>query len=175
MRDELAEKILNHFRDGYRKARGSKEYFAGGERISESIKRGGDRYWSGYSRSESHSDGSGRTLGDAESNIKEPTDKELRDEVRGELNAQREEKALRSAEAAAERAHKASVRLSWNDEKKNLLLTAFEKKEASASIGKTTDTDDNPLDSQGDTALLQNTDALSKNKNTTSDATHLHY
>ena len=63
--------------------------------------------------------------------------------------------------------HKASVRLTQNDEKKNWLRTAFEKKEASASIGKTTDTDDNPLDLQGDTALLQNTDALSDNKNTT--------
>ena len=65
--------------------------------------------------------------------------------------------------------HKASVRLTWNEQKKNWLLTAFEKKEASASIGKTTDTDDNPKDLRGDTALSQNTDALSDNKDTTSE------
>ena len=63
--------------------------------------------------------------------------------------------------------HKASVRLTWNEQKKNWLLTAFEKKEASASIGKTTDTDDNPKDLRGDTALSQNADALSDNKDTT--------
>ena len=65
--------------------------------------------------------------------------------------------------------HKASVRLTWNEQKKNWLLTAFEKKEASASIGKKTDTDDNPKDLRGDTALSQNTDALSDNKDTTSE------
>lgn len=65
--------------------------------------------------------------------------------------------------------HKASVRLTWNEQKKNWLLTAFEKKEASASIGKTTDTDDNPKDLRGDTALSQNTDALSDDKYTTSE------
>lgn len=65
--------------------------------------------------------------------------------------------------------HRASVRLTWNEQKKNWLLTAFEKKEASASIGKTTDTDDNPKDLRGDTALSQNADALSANKDTTSE------
>ncbi len=62
--------------------------------------------------------------------------------------------------------HKAAVRLTWNKREKTWLLTAFEKKEASAPIDKTTDTDDNPLDLRGDTALSQSTNA-SVDKDTT--------
>ncbi len=62
--------------------------------------------------------------------------------------------------------HKAAVRLTWNKQEKTWLLTAFEKKEASAPIDKTTDTDDNPLDLRGDTALSQSTNA-SVDKDTT--------
>lgn len=54
--------------------------------------------------------------------------------------------------------HKAAVRLTWNKEKKKWLLTAFEKRETSESIGKMTDTDDNPSDLRGGTALPQNSD-----------------
>ena len=54
--------------------------------------------------------------------------------------------------------HKAAVRLTWNKEKKKWLLTAFEKRETSESIGKMTDTDDNPSDMRGGTALPQNSD-----------------
>lgn len=50
------------------------------------------------------------------------------------------------------------MRLTWNNEAKKWLLTAFEKKETPESIDKTTDTDENPTDLQGDTALLQNSD-----------------
>lgn len=59
--------------------------------------------------------------------------------------------------------HKAAVRLEWDGEKKTWLLTAFEK-EAPASIDKTTDTDENHKDLQGDTALLQNTGVSSEVK-----------
>lgn len=52
--------------------------------------------------------------------------------------------------------HKAAVRLTWNNEAKKWLLTAFEKKETPKSIDKTTDTGDNPTDLRGDTALSQN-------------------
>ncbi len=62
--------------------------------------------------------------------------------------------------------HKAAVRLTWNDKKKKWLLTAFEKKETSESIGKTTDTDENPSDLQGDTALSQNSDVSNGKVNT---------
>lgn len=54
--------------------------------------------------------------------------------------------------------HKAAVRLTWNRQKKKWLLTAFEKKETSESIDKTTDTDENPLDLRGGTTLSQNSD-----------------
>ena len=54
--------------------------------------------------------------------------------------------------------HQAAVRLTWNNEKKTWLLTAFEKKETSEPIDKTTDTDENPSDLRGDTALSQNSD-----------------
>lgn len=50
--------------------------------------------------------------------------------------------------------HKAAVRLEWNGESKNWLLTAFEK-EAPTPIDKTTDTGENQIDLQSDTALLQ--------------------
>ena len=64
--------------------------------------------------------------------------------------------------------HKAAVRLTWNKEKKKWLLTAFEKRETSESIGKTTDTDDNPSDLRGDTALSQNSDVSDGKVNTLS-------
>lgn len=64
--------------------------------------------------------------------------------------------------------HKAAVRLTWNKEKKKWLLTAFEKKETSESIGKTTDTDENPSDLRGDTALSQNSDVSGDKGNTLS-------
>lgn len=64
--------------------------------------------------------------------------------------------------------HKAAVRLTWNKEKKKWLLTAFEKKETSESIDKTTDTDDNPTDLRGDTALSQNSDVSDGKVNTLS-------
>ena len=64
--------------------------------------------------------------------------------------------------------HKAAVRLTWNKEKKKWLLTAFEKRETSESIGKTTDTDDNPSDLRGDTALSQNSDVSAGKVNTLS-------
>ena len=64
--------------------------------------------------------------------------------------------------------HKAAVRLTWNKEKKKWLLTAFEKRETSESIGKTTDTDDNPSDLRGDTALSQNSDVSVGKVNTLS-------
>lgn len=64
--------------------------------------------------------------------------------------------------------HKAAVRLTWDKEKKKWLLTAFEKKETSESIGKTTDTDDNPSDLRGDTALSQNSDVSAGKVNTLS-------
>lgn len=59
--------------------------------------------------------------------------------------------------------HQAAVRLTWNDKKKNWLLTAFEKKETSESNVKMTDTDENPLDSRGDTAPSRNSN-VSKGK-----------
>lgn len=63
--------------------------------------------------------------------------------------------------------HKASVRLTWDNQEKKWLLTAFEKKEASEPIDKTTNTDDNPTeDLRGDTALSQNSNA-SDDKGTT--------
>ena len=52
--------------------------------------------------------------------------------------------------------HQAAVRLTWNEKKRNWLLTAFEKEETSESNVKTTDTDENPMDSRGDTALSRN-------------------
>ena len=56
--------------------------------------------------------------------------------------------------------HQASVRLTWDNQEKKWLLTAFEKKEASEPIDKTTNTDDNPAeDLRGDTALSQNSNA----------------
>ncbi len=64
--------------------------------------------------------------------------------------------------------NKAAVRLTWNKEKKKWLLTAFEKKETSESIDKTTDTDDNPTDLRGDTALSQNSDVSDGKVNTLS-------
>ena len=64
--------------------------------------------------------------------------------------------------------HKAAVRLTWNKKKKKWLLTAFEKRETSESIGKTTDTDDNPSDLRGDTALSQNSDVSDRKVNTLS-------
>ena len=64
--------------------------------------------------------------------------------------------------------HKAAVRLTWNNKKKKWLLTAFEKKETPESIGKTTDTDDNPSDMRGDTALSQNSDVSVGKGNTLS-------
>ena len=58
--------------------------------------------------------------------------------------------------------HKAAVRLEWDGQRKNWLLTAFEK-ETPTSIDRTTDIDENPTDSQNDTAPLQNVD-VSENK-----------
>ncbi|MDE6460588.1 MAG: hypothetical protein K2K52_07155, partial [Paramuribaculum sp.] len=65
--------------------------------------------------------------------------------------------------------HKAAVRLTWNNKRKKWLLTAFEKKETSEPIAKTTDTDNNPSDSRGDTALSQNSD-VSEGKGSESEA-----
>ncbi|MBQ2979862.1 MAG: hypothetical protein IJE18_07120 [Bacteroidaceae bacterium] len=61
--------------------------------------------------------------------------------------------------------HQAAVRLTWNDEKKNWLLTAFEKKNSASD--NTTDTDETSTrGKQNDTATLQNT--VSTHKDTTS-------
>lgn len=54
--------------------------------------------------------------------------------------------------------HKAAVRLEWDGERKNWLLTAFEK-ETPTPIDKTTDTGENQNDLQSDTALLQDVGA----------------
>lgn len=59
--------------------------------------------------------------------------------------------------------HKAAVRLEWNGESKNWLLTAFEK-EAPTPIDKTTDTGENQIDLQSDTALLQDVGSSSVDK-----------
>ena len=60
--------------------------------------------------------------------------------------------------------HQAAVRLTWNDEKKNWLLTAFEKKNSASD--NTTDTDETSTrGKQNDTATLQNT--VSTHKDTT--------
>lgn len=59
--------------------------------------------------------------------------------------------------------HKAAVRLEWNGENKNWLLTAFEK-EAPTPIDKTTDTGENQIDLQSDTALLQDVGSSSVDK-----------
>ncbi|MGN0236829.1 MAG: hypothetical protein ACI4AK_01890, partial [Lepagella sp.] len=64
--------------------------------------------------------------------------------------------------------HKAAVRLTWDNNKKKWLLTAFEKKETPESIDKTTDTDDNLSDLRGDTALSQNSGASIGKDNTLS-------
>lgn len=61
--------------------------------------------------------------------------------------------------------HQAAVRLTWNNEKKNWLLTAFEKKNSASD--NTTDTGETSLrGKQNDTATLQNT--VSNSKDTTS-------
>lgn len=59
--------------------------------------------------------------------------------------------------------HKAAVRLEWDGERKNWLLTAFEK-EAPTPIDKTTDTGENQVDLQSDTALLQDVGSSSVDK-----------
>ncbi len=61
--------------------------------------------------------------------------------------------------------YKAAVRLTWNNERKNWLLTAFEKR--NSAIDNTTGTGETALsDKQNDTATLQST--VSNNKDTTS-------
>ena len=61
--------------------------------------------------------------------------------------------------------HQAAVRLTWDNESKNWLLTAFEKK--NSAFDNTTDTDETSnRGKQNDTATLQNT--VSKSKDTTS-------
>ena len=59
--------------------------------------------------------------------------------------------------------HKAAVRLEWDGERKNWLLTAFEK-ETPTSIDRTTDIGENPMDLQNDTAPLQNVGVSSEGK-----------
>lgn len=59
--------------------------------------------------------------------------------------------------------HKAAVRLEWDGERKNWLLTAFEK-ETPTSIDRTTDIGENPTDLQNDTAPLQNVGVSSEGK-----------
>lgn len=59
--------------------------------------------------------------------------------------------------------HKAAVRLEWDGERKNWLLTAFEK-EVPTPIDKTTDTGENQIDLQSDTALLQDVGSSSVDK-----------
>ena len=61
--------------------------------------------------------------------------------------------------------YQAAVRLTWNNERKNWLLTAFEKR--NSAIDNTTDTGETALSGrQNDTATLQST--VSENKDTTS-------
>lgn len=60
--------------------------------------------------------------------------------------------------------HKAAIRLEWDGDRKNWLLTAFEK-ETPTPIDRTTDIDDNLNDKQNDTAPLLNVD-VSNNKAT---------
>ena len=58
--------------------------------------------------------------------------------------------------------HQAAVRLTWNDENKNWLLTAFEKKNSASD--NTTDTDETSTrGKQNDTATPQNTVSTHKN------------
>lgn len=59
--------------------------------------------------------------------------------------------------------HKAAVRLEWDGERKNWLLTAFEK-ETPTSIDRTTDIGENPTDLQNDTVPLQNVGVSSEGK-----------
>ncbi len=59
--------------------------------------------------------------------------------------------------------HKVAVRLEWDGERKNWLLTAFEK-ETPTSIDRTTDIGENPTDLQNDTAPLQNVGVSSEGK-----------
>ena len=62
--------------------------------------------------------------------------------------------------------HKASIRLTWDNEKKNWLLTAYEKK--NSAFDNTTDTDETLSGKRNDTATPQSTISTSKGNQTSS-------
>ncbi len=64
--------------------------------------------------------------------------------------------------------YKAAIRLSWDNQSKTWLLTAFEKKESSA-INNTTDTAETPEGKRNDTATPQNTASADKGTENNSD------
>lgn len=65
--------------------------------------------------------------------------------------------------------HQAAVRLTWDNKKKNWLLTAFEKKETSEPTNSRTDVESNLEGMSDDTATRQDSDVSESKDNTSSD------